>query len=305
MYSIKQVSAMLNIPTVTIRAWENRYEAVVPERTDAGYRLYTEENVEDLKWLKAQVEERGATISQAVKMLKSRKKEEDQASALLSELPKAGDQTAYAKMEEQIYEALLSFQGERANGLIDFGFSLYGYDAMFYHVLVPVLIRVGAAWEQGRASVAQEHYMTQLISQRFFQFFHLFPVNHLMPKALSFCPPGEHHQVGLLLFSLFLRKHGVEVLYLGANTPEEDLVRIIHAQDISLVCLSLTDPSLIEETDELVSRLKSACPHITVALGGKAYERSPNCKYPESVLKLPAEEWKDWLESLVRKSSKH
>ncbi|RUT33330.1 MerR family transcriptional regulator [Paenibacillus zeisoli] len=303
MYSIKQVSAMLNIPTVTIRAWENRYEAVTPERTDAGYRLYTEENIEDLKWLKAQVEEQGASISQAVKMLKSRKKEQDEASVLLQEHPKVGDQTAYAKMEEQIYQALHAFQGERANALIDFGFSLYGYDAMFYHVLVPVLIKVGDAWETGRASVAQEHYMTQLISQRFFQFFHLFPIHHLMPKALSFCPPGEHHQVGLLLFSLFLRKHGVEVLYLGANTPEEDLVQIIRNQDISLVCLSLTDPSLIEETDELVGRLKEACPHITMTLGGRAYERASCCKYPESVIKLPTEEWKTWLESLVRKAS--
>ncbi|WP_433944382.1 MerR family transcriptional regulator [Paenibacillus sp. SN-8-1] len=119
LYSIKQVSAaMLNIPTVAIRAWENRYEAVSPERTDAGYRLYTEENIEDLKWLKAQVEEQGASISQAVKMLNSRKKEQNEASVLLQEHPKVGDQTAYAKMEEQIYQALHSFQARGMEDLV-------------------------------------------------------------------------------------------------------------------------------------------------------------------------------------------
>lgn len=67
---------------------------------------------------------------------------------------------AYARMADQIYDSLYNFQGERANGLIDFGFTMYGYDSMFYHVLVPILVRVGDAWEQGRASVAQEHFMT-------------------------------------------------------------------------------------------------------------------------------------------------
>ena len=48
--------------------------------------------------------------------------------------------------------------------------------------------------------------MTQLISQRFYQFFHLFPIYPHLPKVLALCPEGEHHQVGLLLFSLFMRK---------------------------------------------------------------------------------------------------
>ena len=46
-------------------------------------------------------------------------------------------------MADQIYDSLYNFQGERANGLIDFGFTMYGYDSMFYHVLVPILVRVG------------------------------------------------------------------------------------------------------------------------------------------------------------------
>ena len=72
-YSIKQVAAMLGIPTVTLRAWENRYSAVTPERTESGYRMYTEENVADLRWLKEQVELHQTNISEAVRMLKVNK----------------------------------------------------------------------------------------------------------------------------------------------------------------------------------------------------------------------------------------
>ncbi|WP_369294407.1 MerR family transcriptional regulator, partial [Escherichia coli] len=34
MYSIKKVAEMLDIPSVTLRAWENRYSAVNPIRTE-------------------------------------------------------------------------------------------------------------------------------------------------------------------------------------------------------------------------------------------------------------------------------
>lgn len=42
---------MLDIPSVTLRAWESRYEAVMFLRMESGYRMYTEENLQDFKWL--------------------------------------------------------------------------------------------------------------------------------------------------------------------------------------------------------------------------------------------------------------
>lgn len=192
-YSIKQVAAMLGIPTVTLRAWENRYSAVTPERTESGYRLYTEENVADLRWLKDQVEQHQTNISEAVRMLKENKTSSQEAAAVPASFtpPVPTMEEAYERIADQIYDSLYNFQGERANGLIDFGFTMYGYDSMFYHVLVPILVRIGDAWEQGRASVAQEHFMTQLISQRFYQFFHLFPIYPHLPKVLALCPEGS------------------------------------------------------------------------------------------------------------------
>ena len=94
---------------------------------------------------------------------------------------------AYVRIADQIYDSLYNFQGERANGLIDFGFTMYRYNSLFYHVPVPILVRIRDAWEQGRASVAQEHFMTQLIPQRFYQFFHLFPIYPHLPEDSADC----------------------------------------------------------------------------------------------------------------------
>ncbi|AIQ61346.1 hypothetical protein PBOR_33910 [Paenibacillus borealis] len=295
MYSIKQVVEMLDIPSVTLRAWENRYQAVVPERTESGYRLYSQENIEDLRWLKEQTEKQGISISHAVRMLKMRKQKH------LDERLNAsgGDpRDAIDKMKQQIYTALHEIQGERADALIDFGFSLYGYEAMVYQVLVPVLVKVGDAWEEGTATVAQEHYMTHMISNRLSQFFHVFPVYAHLPKVLAFCPAGEHHQIGLLLFSLFLRKNGVEVIYLGANTPEEGVMDLLEKQGrIGAVCLSVTDEELVPYCEDLLKRLGSLHPELQFIVGGKAYETAgPQATRATYKLDEPPEQWQAWFD---------
>lgn len=286
---------MLAIPAVTLRAWENRYGAVKPMRTDTGYRMYSMKDIEDLRWLKDQVDDKHMNISQAVLQLKSRK-EQQLGHSLTDQVGKSAEE-AFILMTEQIYTTLYHFQAERANALIDFGFSLYGYDSMFYQVLVPVLVNVGDAWESGRATVAQEHFMTSLISQRFYHFFHLFPINPKLPKVLSFCPEGEHHQVGLMLFSLFLRKNGSEVLFLGANTPVDGVMSLIGEQRVQVVCLSIIDVEKVQETDDIVRRIANRYPHLNFILGGKGYENAENPAFPKWVMKEPAENWQEWLES--------
>jgi DNA-binding transcriptional MerR regulator len=297
-YSIKQVAAMLGIPTVTLRAWENRYSAVTPERTESGYRLYTEENVTDLRWLKEQVERHHTNISEAVRMLKVNKnsstKADDVSRPLTAPVPTMEE--AYIHLAEQIYASLYQFQSQKANDLIDYGFTMYGYDSMFYHVLMPNLVRVGETRDQEGTSAAQVHFMTMLIKQRFSQFFHLFPIYPHLPKVLAMCPEGEHDDVDLLLFSLFMRKNGAEVLYLGADTPEEGIFPILQEQKIQLVCLSISRSGLLERCDQLVGRIMDKFPHTRFVLGGSGYKHTDNVRYPQWIMPENAADWQSWME---------
>ena len=51
-YRIGTVSEMTGVPPETLRAWERRYGAVEPTRTDAGFRMYSEAQVERLLLMK-------------------------------------------------------------------------------------------------------------------------------------------------------------------------------------------------------------------------------------------------------------
>ena len=67
-YNIKAVSQMTGLLPVTLRAWERRYGLPNPQRGEQGYRLYSEEDLRTLQWLKAQVDA-GMSISRAVQYL--------------------------------------------------------------------------------------------------------------------------------------------------------------------------------------------------------------------------------------------
>ncbi len=56
-YAINAVSEMTGIPVTTLRYWEKQYGVVVPLRTAGGHRLYSQEDVERLRFLKAKVDE--------------------------------------------------------------------------------------------------------------------------------------------------------------------------------------------------------------------------------------------------------
>jgi DNA-binding transcriptional MerR regulator len=56
-YSIGAVSKILNVPAATLRTWQERYGVVRPERSPGGHRLYSRDQLEQLRFLADHVAE--------------------------------------------------------------------------------------------------------------------------------------------------------------------------------------------------------------------------------------------------------
>jgi DNA-binding transcriptional MerR regulator len=292
-YNIKMVSKLVGIPTVTIRAWEKRYEVVVPQRTQSGHRLYSDQNIEDLLWLKKQIDESGLTISQAIKRLHQTRETLDKKVSI------AVEQSAYQGYAEQIYQALVNFRSDQANHLIDLVFSMFHYEEVFHKILTPILQKVGEDWENDQVNVTQEHYITNLIVNRFYQFFRIHPTNPLLPRVLAFCPSGEQHFVGLLLFTLFLRKNGIDVIFLGADTPVDTLMPVILDKKISIMIVSSSNPHHMEPVYKWVRDNKFQLFHVSILAGGSCGIEIPE-DVPIRLLSGNIDDWKTWFEEAVR-----
>jgi DNA-binding transcriptional MerR regulator len=70
-YSISAVARMLDVPVATLRTWEDRYGQVMPGRSPGGQRLYTRLQVEQLKFVRAQMSD-GASAADAHRLLAER-----------------------------------------------------------------------------------------------------------------------------------------------------------------------------------------------------------------------------------------
>jgi DNA-binding transcriptional MerR regulator len=67
-YSIGAVARMLDIPTSTLRAWEERYSVIAPVRSHGSQRLYSRAQVEQLRFIKSRMEN-GASAADAHRLL--------------------------------------------------------------------------------------------------------------------------------------------------------------------------------------------------------------------------------------------
>ena len=54
-YSIGAVARMLGVPAQTLRAWEDRYQQIVPARSGGGQRLYSRDQVDQLSFIRNQI----------------------------------------------------------------------------------------------------------------------------------------------------------------------------------------------------------------------------------------------------------
>jgi CheY-like chemotaxis protein len=67
-FAIAAASKLSGVPVTTLRSWEKSYGVVRPARTGGGHRLYSQEDVERLRWLKAKIDS-GVPASVAHRLL--------------------------------------------------------------------------------------------------------------------------------------------------------------------------------------------------------------------------------------------
>jgi CheY-like chemotaxis protein len=68
-YSIKAAVELTDVPASTLRHWEKTFSLIVPERTEGGHRLYSQEDIDRIKWLKHQIDQEGVQASVAHRLL--------------------------------------------------------------------------------------------------------------------------------------------------------------------------------------------------------------------------------------------
>ena len=93
------------------------------------------------------------------------------------------------------------------------------------------------------------------------------------PLAILACPPGEMHELSLMMFGIVLNRTGWRVDYLGANTPIPELVHAAGRSRPELVVVAATTAEGFDAIRAELARLAKVVP---LALAGAgATKHSP------------------------------
>jgi methanogenic corrinoid protein MtbC1 len=131
----------------------------------------------------------------------------------------------------------------------------YSAAAVLSGVVLPLLRELGAGWERGEISVAQEHFASNLLRGRLLGLARGWD-RGAGPRAVLACPPGERHDLGLVIFGLALRELGWRITFLGADTPPDTLDETVRRLQPQALVLAVTDGARLPGVAETASRLR-------------------------------------------------
>jgi MerR family transcriptional regulator, light-induced transcriptional regulator len=268
-YNTRAVVQRTGVPADTFRAWERRYQLPLPCRTSGNQRLYSEQDVAVIAWLRDQTRT-GVTISQAVALFRAAAIERKRAtrgepatnSSNNGRSGTAIDGTRLADFRQRMVEALVNFDGAAADLVVEEAIALVSVEDVCLHVLQSALIDIGERWQGQSLSIGAEHFASCFVMRKFSALFNLSQPQNGRGPIVAACVEGEQHELGLLLTSLFLSRHGFQILYLGADLPLPGLLETVRDVRPPLVLLSATTKRTAERMVETVSALRSSndCP---------------------------------------------
>ena len=272
-YPIAAVAKLTGLGLDTIRAWERRYGAVVPERGPRG-RLYTDAQVRRLRLLATLVEE-GHPIGQVATL----------PDASLEELlRRAGEMEAHgpaprprlaADPVDVILEAIERFDYAAADREMGRLAALHAPRDLVFQVALPLMRAVGERWHAGQLSVAQEHMVSAILHAVLAALLRV----HSLPSSqqlLFATPEGELHEFGILAAAMLTVSAGFGIVYLGPNVPARDIASAAERTGVAVVVVGVTSgsPAVLERLKELRHRLPGAIELWAGGLDSAAVHRS-------------------------------
>lgn len=280
MYNLKAVVRETGLKPDTLRVWERRYNLPQPKRTAGRHRLYTQRDINMLKWLVARRKE-GLSISRAVKLWRQLGAE-GQASVVQPShqgsfvakpalMPTAGQ--TLEQLRDAWIAACLKFDEQTAERIFTQAFALYPPEVMYMQLLLPALAKIGEGWYQGKYTVQQEHFASALAIRRLETLLAATPAPTRPERIIIGCPPDEEHTLGPLLLSLLLRRQGWDVIYLGANVPLAHLEATVATTQPQLIILSAQRLPTVVSLQAMAFLLERQ--QVALAYGGQIFNSSP------------------------------
>ena len=266
-YNTRAAVRLTKVEAPRLRAWERRYAILNPQRSLNSYRLYSERDLAIIRWLRDQVEA-GMTISQATVYLRNTHDVRGDAppATLDADLP-----LPMTELVQTLVEAAQRLDEPMAMQVLRHALAIASVEDACQALITPALFTMGQRWAANHEQIVPEHFLSQVIRTQLDALWHTTHAPTTGPIVLVACAPGELHELGAFLLALFLRRQGMHVAFLGANTEANALIATAMQIKPASICLSSTLPEHKQRTIELAQKLaETIATHVFIGGQGMA-----------------------------------
>lgn len=303
LYNIKAVVQATSISPSTLRAWERRYNIARPQRSDSGYRLYSERDITIIRWLKTQVDV-GMSISQAVSWLGSLISAagtleqatlpttgsgaplQDPAVLSTSQREKVRD---LATIQGEVIQALMQYDENSAEAAIAEAFSIYPIEQVGDKLFIPLLHEITEMRQRGDFSLTAERFAGNYLCQRLGAILRLTPNRATAARIWVGAPAcTASSDATAPLLSIYLRRSGYHVNYLGQTLSSDedavkDLIREAKRCQLDLLLFTAATRAAADKLAYIAKQLHQKRPQaagveLSVAFAGEIYTRDPGLR---------------------------
>ncbi|MFE8700768.1 MerR family transcriptional regulator [Cytobacillus sp. FJAT-54145] len=279
-YSIKQASEITGLSKQVLRKWEERYEIIIPERLENGYRIYSEANINSLLRVKRLVDQ-GYTVKQAALIVEKEESSSDQS----SDDSIWQTENSFQVLNDYVLELLkegtnLSEVG--MNYILQQAYHEKGLEDFIHTVVIPFLCEIGSRLEKGEWEEYQEAIASMVVRDFLVQLRRNYKYRDNAPTILGACLPNELHEVPVMLLLLLAMLKGWKTVFVGATPAEGSIEKTIEKLQPNRVVLSAIttvpfekDPNLLLKLDQFAANIK----HTSFYIGGPGtYKFLTECK---------------------------
>ena len=261
-FSISQLALFSGIKPHTIRIWEQRYNALRPERSEGNTRYYNNSQLRRLLNIVSLMES-GPKVSELCTM------SDQELFGRIEQLYKEGPQENSAYYITQLIEAATRYDETHFVYIFSHCLLKYGVRDTYTRVIYPLLLRIGIMWASDTLPTGYEHFITNLIRQRLFTAIDALPPPRMGSDSwILFLRENEFHEIGLLFAHYLIRHSGRRSIYLGANVPLHSITAAFKHTRSDNALLFFVHRVMPEDAQDYIKELVKQLPERKIYVAG-------------------------------------
>jgi MerR family transcriptional regulator, light-induced transcriptional regulator len=260
--TIGAVSRATGIPVNTLRTWERRYGFPDAQRSPGGQRLYRPEIIAHLRAVNTALN-KGLRPRQVMplsmvelKMLLGEEEEQECSSRASKEI------APWINATKNLDMGFLDAELRRCA-------SRLGVLELIKQRIIPFIGEIGEQWRRGEINIFHEHFASQRILDFLASTWR--QLNHDATGRTIVCAalPAEKHFIGLHMASAVAALSNCRIVFLGENTPLEEIAGCVKQSKAKSVLMSVSITTPSQQAVPCLTRLRSILDEETeIIVGG-------------------------------------